>query len=96
MEDDGVILQAAGTTLLAKLCFEKAARLAEVGDTMGSLRDKFGEFYGPEAAAGALTYQLAPGDADELQLVTDGDVKLANRAGAKPLRVTSVAVEKPE
>lgn len=96
MEDDGVILQAAGTTLLAKLCFEKAARLAEVGDTMGSLRDKFGEFYGPEAAAGALTYQLAPGDADELQLVTDGDVKLANRAGAKPLRVTSTAVEKPE
>eukprot|EP00629_Pelagomonadales_sp_RCC1024_P006068 CAMPEP_0119270790 /NCGR_PEP_ID=MMETSP1329-20130426/7637_1 /TAXON_ID=114041 /ORGANISM="Genus nov. species nov., Strain RCC1024" /LENGTH=453 /DNA_ID=CAMNT_0007270821 /DNA_START=278 /DNA_END=1640 /DNA_ORIENTATION=+ len=96
MDDDGVILQAAGTTLLAKLCFEKAARLAEVGDTMGSLRDKFGEFYGPEAAAGALTYQLAPGDADELQLVTDDDVKLANRAGAKPLRVTSTAAEKPE
>ena len=49
---DGVIIQAAGTTLLAKLCFEKAARLAEVGDTMGSLRDKFGEFYGPRRPPG--------------------------------------------
>mmetsp|Transcript_27480 Transcript_27480/g.84822 ORF Transcript_27480/g.84822 Transcript_27480/m.84822 type:complete len:411 (-) Transcript_27480:154-1386(-) len=87
---DGVVVQADGTTLLAKLCFDGRARLGELGDcSVESLRVKFRELHGDAAATGELTYTLGNGDNDELDLVTDEDVRLAKKFGTEPIKVTS-------
>merc|ERR1719409_402671 len=90
---DGVVVQADGRTLLAKLCFDGRARLGELGDcSVECLRSKFREIHGEDAATGELTYVLGNGDNDELDIVTDEDVRLAKKFGAEPIKVTSTRV----
>lgn len=90
MASNDTIIAANGKTLLAKLCFESKARLAEVEVTIEAVRRKMDEYYGPDAANGQLEYALRADDPDRLQLVTDADVALAERVGAQPLKIVSV------
>ena len=77
-------------TLLAKLCFQNKTRLAEVETcSMCAIRAKLGDYFGPAAAAGQLSYTLSEKDDEPLLLVTDGDCELAKRAGASPLKIVA-------
>ena len=81
---------ASPVTLLAKLCFEKSARLAELEHcSIACVRAKMGEFYGDAARDGVLVYNLNPLDADELQLLDDGDVALAKKVAKEPVKITA-------
>merc|ERR1719198_696355 len=63
----GVVVQADGRTLPAKLVFAGSARLAECDLGIEELRAAFKKAHGEESSKGTLTYQLNENDEDALQ-----------------------------